>query len=139
MQALVVAAVFVLAMVVLAGAVARTRIAPFGVGLVWVSAAVLIGAASYYAVDAVGRPPLRWLAENAVNGALFVAAVVAMIRGVRSLRAVTVAGLVLHGAWDLLHVLSVLSPPRHEWLPAACVLVDWTLAAVVWLVPLPPS
>jgi len=130
-------AVFLVGVAIFCALVARAGIAPFGVALLYSATVTLVAAAAYYATDAVGRPPLRWAAETIANGALFVVALLALMRGLESLRTVAVVGLVLHGGWDLLHVLPVLSPPRHEWLPAGCVLVDWVLALAVAFVPAP--
>ena len=126
--------IFLVGVAIFCALVARAGVAPFGVALLYAAAVTLAAAAAYYATDAVGRPPLRWAAETVANGALFVVALLALMRGLESLRTIAVVGLVLHGGWDLLHVLAVLSPPRHEWLPAACVLVDWVLALSVALV-----
>lgn len=99
--------------------------------------AVVDTATAYYATDAVERPPVASALEPLANGAFFVAAVVALTRGRDAVRAVVVVGLLLHGGWDLLHVLPVLTPSRHEWLPTACVVIDRALAGAVALVPPP--
>ena len=97
-------------------------------------AVVLVGAAAYYVVDAVGRSPARSALELAVNGGLVALTIVGLVRGADAFRTAVIVGLVVHGAWDLLHVASVLSPPRHAWLPGPCAVSDWGLAAALWLV-----
>lgn len=102
-------------------------------------AVVLVGAAAYYVVDAVGRPPARSALALAVNGGLVALTIVGLVRGADAFRTAVIAGLVLHGVWDLLHVASVLSPPRHGWLPAPCAASDWALAAALWAVARPDT
>ncbi len=92
---------------------------------------MVVAAAGYYMVDAVGRRPLRAAAEICFNGTLLLLAVFGMLAGYQAMRIAAVVGLLAHGVWDLLHMLPLLSKPRHEWLPPACLIYDWALAAAI--------
>ena len=104
---------------------------PSAISLAHFGAAMVVAAAAYYIVDAVGRRPLRAAGEILFNGLLPWLAVFGMLAGFQAMRTAALVGLAAHGIWDLLHVLPLLSKPRHEWLPLGCLIYDWGLAAAI--------
>jgi len=100
----------------------RQRAADFYTAFMAATAFIYVGAS-------LGRGDLRVLVmETVIAVVLFNLTLAGLWRSL----AFTAIAFILHGAWDLLHLLRGWGAEAGESFPALCIAYDWVIAGFVW-------